>query len=295
MKHIQEQKHLWTDIQVQIISGRSDTPQVIDEVFAYCRDFEREFSRFLETSSLSQLNKTKLAQVSPRFLDLLHIALKLKKETNWFFSPFVNVALLGYSGTFENGVFTPEIDAKLEEKIEIDGDVVRLWEYTQLDFWWIGKGYLVDLLKQLLLEKGFTDFCINAGGDLCVMGKNDENRDWAIGVENPFTFKNMGTFIGSGISVNTSGSYRRNWENAGKKYHHILNPMTGKNTNEFSSVTLIHTDCAYGDALTKWVWHTPFDDLWAYFQKHHLEWMVIRSDGKVFASPWMMHTYHFER
>ncbi len=295
MKHIQEQKHLGTDVQIQIISDRTDTPTTIDELFSYCSAFEQEFSRFLETSELSKLNKSKHAQVSQRFIHLLDIALTLKAETDWFFSPFVNLAYLWYSGTFENGVFTPEIDSVIEENIEIVGDSITLWKNTQLDFWWIGKGYLVDLLKNILLEKWFTDFCINAGWDLCVMWKNERGEDWIIWVENPFTQTNMGTFVGTNISVNTSWNYRRKWENAGRKYHHILNPLTGKNVNEFSSVTLIHTNCAYGDALTKGVWHTSFDELWGYFQKHHLEWMVIRNDGKVFASPGMMQTYHFER
>jgi thiamine biosynthesis lipoprotein ApbE len=45
--------------------------QLINELFEYVKDFEREFSRFKEDSDLMKLNTKKTFEVSNRFLRLL--------------------------------------------------------------------------------------------------------------------------------------------------------------------------------------------------------------------------------
>jgi thiamine biosynthesis lipoprotein ApbE len=79
----------------------------MDEIFVYCADFEAEFSRFLPSSPLSELNRTKSLSVSDRFIDLLSLSLSLYQETDGKFSPFVDIASLGYSGDYDSGVFEP--------------------------------------------------------------------------------------------------------------------------------------------------------------------------------------------
>lgn len=77
----------------------------MDYMFVYCADFEAEFSRFLPSSPLSELNRTKSLTVSHRFIDLLSLSLTLMDETGGRFSPFVDIASLGYSADYDTGVF----------------------------------------------------------------------------------------------------------------------------------------------------------------------------------------------
>jgi thiamine biosynthesis lipoprotein ApbE len=85
------EKHLGTAFEIQIVSEKADTEQVITELFRYCEDFEAEFSRFRDTSSLSILNREKQLQVSERFIELLGRSLELEKETDGVFSVTANV------------------------------------------------------------------------------------------------------------------------------------------------------------------------------------------------------------
>lgn len=53
------------------------------------------------------------------------------------------------------------------------------------------------------------------------------------------------------VSVVTSGTYERYFEQDGKRYHHILDPRTGYPLdNELDSVTIISKDSIDGDIWT---------------------------------------------
>ena len=71
MLYSRSEKHLGTTFEIQIVSEKAYTEEVLTELFLFCEDFEAEFSRFREDSSLSILNKEKQLSVSLRFIDLL--------------------------------------------------------------------------------------------------------------------------------------------------------------------------------------------------------------------------------
>ena len=61
----------------------------------------------------------------------------------------------------------------------------------------------------------------------------------------------IGTMIVENVSVVTSGTYERYFEQDGKRYHHILDPRTGYPLdNELDSVTIISKDSIDGDIWT---------------------------------------------
>lgn len=294
MKYIETEKHLWTDIEIQIISSEEGTQEVLKEVFLYCEAFENEFSRFQEESTLSRLNAHKSLEVSDRFIRLLRSALFYKAATNGYFSPFIDISTLWYSQSFDSGVFTPSKKRHVDEAVSIRWNIVTLGTQSTLDFWGIWKWFLVEEIKQLLFKKWYFDFCINAGWDISVSWQNSIWGLWNIAIENPFNGESLWVFACSGVSINTSGNYKRKWSIGDKKYHHIVDPYTWKNVNDFISVTIIAQDCTYGDAFTKWIWHLPFDTLARYFREHDLDGVVVTKTGKIFASPGMVEKYQFE-
>ena len=48
----------------------------------------------------------------------------------------------------------------------------------------------------------------------------------------------------------TSGDYERFFEEGGERYHHIINPGTGRPTEELMSVTVIGPDAELTDGLS---------------------------------------------
>ncbi len=85
-------------------------------------------------------------------------------ETNGLFNPLVNVVKIGYSQSFEKGIFEPkEIQEDLDiEKINIDGNTVSMGQNQTLDFGGIGKGFAVDGAAEVLTKLGHKNFLINA-------------------------------------------------------------------------------------------------------------------------------------
>jgi thiamine biosynthesis lipoprotein len=51
-------------------------------------------------------------------------------------------------------------------------------------------------------------------------------------------------------ALSTSGDYERYFEQDGVRYHHILNPSTGRSAGEVRSVSILGPDATTTDALS---------------------------------------------
>lgn len=294
MLYHRTEKHLWTQIEIQIISDLTDTDILIRDLFWYCADFEAEFSRFLSSSALSKINNKKSLIVSDRFINLLKLSQSLYEETGGKFSPFIDISSLGYSKNFDTGIFKKSASASSHKwDVLIQGNMVTLWNNTTLDFWGIGKWYLVEILSGILRDKWYKNYCINAGWDLFVSWKNSEEQNWIVGIENPVWSDNYASVSLSDRCVTTSGSYRRQWCIDSKEYHHIIDPSSCTNLNNYLSITLIWVSVARVDALTKAIWNTPPWDLENAFLRYNIDGVVIAIDGTVFVSPGCISYYNF--
>lgn len=97
---------------------------------------------------------------------------------------------------------------------------------VKLDLGGIGKGYGVDLAAASLTEAGFSDFIVNAGGDLSVSG-DKKGKPWRVGIQHPRKSDEVFAASPQKGALITSGDYERYFEWEGKRYHHILSPVTG--------------------------------------------------------------------
>ena len=119
---------------------------------------------------------------------------------------------------------------------------------VQLDLGAFAKGYGVDIAIGRLQDLGIRDAMVNAGGDLRVLGRRGD-RDWRVGIRAPAGGLLAAVEIADGESVFTSGTYERQFEHAGTRYHHIIDPRTGYPARGLSSVTVIGRDGAEADAV----------------------------------------------
>ncbi len=120
----------------------------------------------------------------------------------------------------------------------------------KIGFGAIGKGYAADRAKTVMQEAGIKNGLVNAGGDLTAWGRQENGKDWGIGITDPRD--NTRTFSWLRISdsaVVTSGNYERFVEIDGKTYGHIINPTTGWPASGIRSVTVICPSAELADAL----------------------------------------------
>jgi len=126
---------------------------------------------------------------------------------------------------------------------------------VQIDVNGIAQGYTVDELAGLLESNGIKNYIVELGGEIRVRGrKRPGNEKMRIGIEAPagdeFASNGMQHVLelDSG-AITTSGSYRKYYENQGKKITHIIDARTAYPVhNELISVTVYAKDAIIADA-----------------------------------------------
>lgn len=116
----------------------------------------------------------------------------------------------------------------------------------------IAKGYAVDKCAALLREKGFSDFILQAGGDMYVSGKKD-TQPWVVGIRDPRGARDAMFAVApvEDHSFSTSGDYERGFVKDDVRYHHILDPRTAFPSHASRSVTVMAKDAFTADAWSK--------------------------------------------
>ncbi|MFN8494579.1 MAG: FAD:protein FMN transferase [Caldilineaceae bacterium] len=180
------------------------TQALIDEVFAYFTYVDEKFSTYKETSEISALNRQALTldQASQDMRTIFALAEQTKQETNGYFD------------------------------IQHDG---------QVDPSGIVKGWAIANAAEILRQKGFVNFYVEAGGDIEVSGSNRRGEPWQIGIRNPFNMNEIVKVVAlSAGGIATSGTYIRG--------QHIYNPKkAGELITEVVSLTVIGPDIYEAD------------------------------------------------
>jgi thiamine biosynthesis lipoprotein len=132
-----------------------------------------------------------------------------------------------------------------------------------LDVGAIAKGYAVEKTAQKAEERGYKSALISVGGNVrAIGGKDDKEKPWNIGVENPEPQEDDSPLLVTkiiGKSVVTSGIYQRYYTVNGKKHHHIIDPETLMPSEYFKSVTIICKDSGIADMLSTAVFNMPYE------------------------------------
>lgn len=102
----------------------------------------------------------------------------------------------------------------------------------------IAKGYAVDRAVKVLDDAGLTSFFVQAGGDLFARGKKPDGSEWSAGIRDPRGPAPFALIPLSDHAFSTAGDYERAYIVDGKRYHHILDPRTGRPATASRSVTI---------------------------------------------------------
>lgn len=112
----------------------------------------------------------------------------------------------------------------------------------------IADGYAADEAARILRAYGFSNFLVDATGELYGGGRNCEGKPWKIGVQDP---QNPGAIVDilnlQNTSVTTSGNYEHFYTIKNKQYSHIISPKTGFPRNDILSATVIAPSAEFSD------------------------------------------------
>jgi thiamine biosynthesis lipoprotein len=85
-------------------------------------------------------------------------------------------------------------------------------------------------------------------------------------------------------SVVTSGDYQRYYTVGGKKYHHLIDPVTLMPADYFRAVTIIADDSGVADFMSTTIFLTPYDEGLKLANNLGVGAIWIMNDGSIRAS-----------
>ena len=114
----------------------------------------------------------------------------------------------------------------------------------------IAKGHAVDRGIAILQQAGITQASVAAGGDSRIIGDR-RGRPWTVGIRHPRQEGKVSAVLPlEDTAVSTSGDYERYFVRDGVRYHHILDPTTGRSATGAWSVTILGPQATLTDGLS---------------------------------------------
>jgi FAD:protein FMN transferase len=269
---------------------------------------EKRFSRFLEDSELSQLNRSAGSwfQASPEMFDLLGEALRLHHQTLGLFDPSVLKALerAGYDRTIDE---VRDRDLRPAETplrcgryhfsdllLEADGRRVWLPPEMSIDLGGIAKGWIAERAARALAE--WSAACIvDAGGDMFMLGLPNGQADWRIALEDPFSSEqDLAILNVKPGAIATSTTTRRRWTQAGQERHHLIDPRTGQPAmTDWVSVTAIAAHAIDAEVFAKSLLIAGSQEANRLtFNARGIEFIAVDRQKKLFGSQNSREVYH---
>lgn len=273
--------------------------EILRENEQIAAEIENEFSRTKENTEIYNLNANKEAVLSENTLYVLKYALEVSKETDGA----LDVTLGGVSDLWDiqNGGYVPtneEINSLLQncgsENIKINGDKVTVLSDCTVDLGAVVKGYALDRLAENIRTNGASGI-VDLGGSIAVVGSKSFG-DFSVGIKDPFDTSQIAAKIkGSDVFISTSGIYERYFEQNGKRYHHILDPKTGKPVeNGTMSVTVINESGIATDAYSTALFVMGAEKGIKFANEKGIDALFINSDKKVYATKGFSEKYSLE-
>ncbi len=236
-------------------------------------NFSKIFSRFDPESEIYYASKNPSEITLPqKYLKLLKVYKRLYDLTDGLFTPLVGNLLID-AGYDENYSLKPKkINQVLEweEVINLKDNVLEIKKKWMLDFGAGGKGFIVDIIGDLLNNQQIKSYCIDASGD--ILYKTEKGAEIKVGLENPSNTKQvLGIANLKNGSICASCGNRRKWD----KYHHIFNPKSLKSVDEVLAVWAIADEALISDCLATCLF---FKDPKVFQEDFSFEYLILYPD-----------------
>jgi FAD:protein FMN transferase len=209
-------------------------------------DFDVVYSRFRADSLVSTIARSPGTYTFPADAEkLFSFYRQLYDVTEGAVTPLIGQTLVdaGYDATYS---LTPKSQLHKPQA----WSEVMLWRAPKLmtqapvllDVGAAGKGYLIDIVSEILEAEGISTYCVDAGGDMRQRGQ----QPLAVGLENPLnTAEVIGVVALENMSLCGSAGNRRAWD----KYHHTINPQTLTSPEDILATWVIANDTMTADGL----------------------------------------------
>lgn len=293
---IREEAIMGTSVRVEL--AHVDPDHAADAAAAVMQEMhriDRAMSPFKPESELSRINSEAAhaaVVISPEMFELVRRSIEFSRWSGGAFD--ITFSSVGHLYDYRNRVRPSDAElAAALPGIDYRHMVLDPGKRTirfaragvQIDLGGIAKGHAVDNCIRLLREHGVREAMVSAGGDSRVLGGRGE-RPWIIGIRDPRRADAMIAKLPLiDAAISTSGDYERYFDEEGIRYHHILDPRTGRPASGVRAVTVIGPDATTTEGVSKTVFIKGVrDGIKLVESLPDVDVVVVDHDGRIFYS-----------
>lgn len=281
-------------------SNETQAQEALAAAFASYERIEQLTTRFRNAQNGSELSEVEqinnLAGIAPVTVgeDVFYIlqqSLYFCSLSEGSFNPLVGpvMDLWGFGTAEQRLPEEKEIQALLPllDWREIVLDAERKTVYLPrrgmaLDLGGVAKGYAADLAAVALRDRGVDRAIINAGGNIYALGTRPDGRPWRVGIQDP---RNSEEIVGiievSDRAVVSSGDYERFFLVDEQRYHHIIDPDSGRPADGLWQTTIVSESAMEADILSTAVFVLGVEKGNSLLEERQLGGVLVAEDGGI--------------
>jgi thiamine biosynthesis lipoprotein len=286
-----------TKVTITVVA-RSDAEgdAAIDAGMAELRRLDAMMSLYKDTSEITAVNLAAgkhPVKVSPEMIEVVEDAAVISKLSKGVFDLTIGPLVVLWQMRLKEGRIPTDAEiARIKPLVNYRNIVVDRKASTIylrkagmiMDFGGM-KGYAADRVAAIFKKRGITNAVIAVAGDIWVLGHRDDGKPWRIGVQHPREHdKVLAVLDLSNKYISTSGDYERFVIREKKRYHHIIDPRTGKPSKGVISATLVGDKGALIDPLTKVPFILGPEEGLKIVKKLGAQAIIVDDQGKIYTT-----------
>jgi len=286
-----------TEVTITVVArSHEEGEAAIEAGMAELRRLDAMMSLYKDDSEITRVNLAagkNPVKVSPEMIEVVEHAAEISKLSGGVFDVTIGPLVVLWQMRLKEG------------KTPTDGEIARVRSLVNyrnividkkastiflkkpgmiMDFGGM-KGYIADRVADLFKKRGIDNAIIAVAGDIWVLGHREDGKPWRIGVQHPREHdKTLAVLDLSDKYISTSGDYERFVIKENKRYHHIIDPRTGKPSKGTISATLIGDKGAIIDPLTKVPFILGPEDGMKIVKTFAAEAIIVDDQGKVYMT-----------
>jgi FAD:protein FMN transferase len=286
-----------TQVSITVVAPTAEEGErAVDAGMAEVRRFDAMMSLYKDTSEITKVNLAAgkgPVKVSPEMIEVVKHAVTISELSGGVFDVTIGPLVVLWQMRLKEGKVPS--DEEIEgvrplvnyRNIVVDQKTSTLFLKKKGMIMDLGgmKGYIADRVADLMKRRGINNALIALAGDIWALGRREDGNPWRIGVQHPRDKDRTLTVLElSDKYVCTSGDYERFVIREKKRYHHIIDPRTGKPSTGVISVTLVGGQGAVIDPLAKIPFILGVEEGMKIVRKLGVEAIIVDEQGKVIST-----------
>jgi len=283
-----------TQVTITVVAPTAEQGEAaIEAGMAEVRRFDAMMSLYKDNSEITRVNLAAGKQpvrVSPEMIEAVEQAAEISRRSGGVFDVTIGPLVVLWQMRLKEGkVPSDEEISRVRPLVNFRNIIINKKDSTIflkrsgmiMDLGGM-KGYIADQVAGLIKRRGITNALIALAGDIWALGHREDGKPWRIGVQHPREKeRTLAVLELSDRYVCTSGDYERFVIKEKKRYHHIIDPRTGKPSTGIISVTLVGNKGALIDPLAKVPFILGADKGLDLVREYGAEAIIVDDQGKV--------------